>query len=65
MNNEEIRNPICDQCGFTANPDEFYPSPSAYHDLKCPSTTDIDWNFGGYKHNNLDISKLEEYIKNG
>lgn len=66
MSNEEIENPICEQCGFTAGPDEFYPSVSAYHDLKCPKcgTTNIDWNCGGYKHNNLDVSKLDEYIKN-
>ncbi len=63
MDNEEIKNPRCEECGFTANPEEFDASSSAYHDLKCPKcgTTDIDWNYGGYKHNNLDTSKLDEY----
>jgi len=65
MNSEEIKNPICEECGFTASPDEFEASSSAYHDLKCPrcGTTNIDWDFGGYEHNNLDISKLDEYIR--
>lgn len=66
MNNEDIKNPVCEQCGFTASPEEFDPSTSAYHDLKCPQcgTTNIDWNYCGYIHNNLDTSKLDEYIKN-
>lgn len=66
MNHEEIKNPRCEQCGFTASPDEFDASISAYHDLKCPKcgTTNIDRNNGGYNHNNLDTSKLDEYIKN-
>lgn len=59
MNSEEIENPICEECGFTASPDEFDASISAYHDLKCPrcGTTNIDWDYGGYKHNNLDMSR--------
>ncbi len=64
MSDEEIKNPICEQCGFTASPDEFDASISLYHDLKCPIcyTTNIDWDYGGYKHNNLDTSKLDEYM---
>ena len=60
MNNEEIKNPICEQCGFTAGPDEFEASYSPYHDLKCPKcgTTNIDWNCGVYKHNNMDTSNI-------
>ena len=64
-NDKQVRNLTCEQCGFTASPDEFEPSLSAYHDLKCPrcGTTDIDWEYGGYIHNNLDLSKLDEHIK--
>lgn len=62
---QKIRNPICEECCFTASPDEFDASISAYHDLKCPmcGTTNIDWDYGGYKHNNLDMSKYEEHIQ--
>lgn len=65
MSDEEIKNPICENCGFTADPKKFDASTSAYHDLKCPicGTTNIDWDYGGYKHNNLDMSKLDQYIK--
>lgn len=61
MNKEEIKDPRCEQCGFIASPDKFEASLSVYHDLKCPKcgTTNIDWNCGGYRHNNLDISKLD------
>lgn len=60
-----IKNPKCERCGFIANPEKFESSPSAYYDLKCPKcgSIDIDWDYGGYKHNNLDVNKLEEYIK--
>lgn len=35
---------VCNQCGFTAPPEEFDASMSAYHDLKCPKcgTTAVD-----------------------
>ena len=62
---QKVENPICEECGFTASPDEFDASISAYHDLKCPKcgTTNIDWDYGGYKHNNLDMSRYDEHIK--
>lgn len=64
MNNEEIKNPRCEECGFSASPDEFEASLSAYHDLRCPRchTTNIDWDYGGYRHNNLDLSKLDKLL---
>lgn len=49
----------CNGCGFTASPEDFEPSMSPYHDLKCPKcgTTNIDWDCGSYKGNTLDTSK--------
>lgn len=34
----------CRECGFAAHPESFDPTPSAYHDLRCPEcgTTNID-----------------------
>ena len=60
MENKEIKKPICEECGFTAYPEEFNPSLSVYHDLRCPicGTTNIDWDCGGYEHNNLNTSVL-------
>lgn len=45
----------CNQCGFSASPEEFDACLSPYHDLRCPEcgTTDVDWTNGIYKDNTL------------
>jgi Zn finger protein HypA/HybF involved in hydrogenase expression len=61
MNNEEKdiddKNlmAICNQCGFSADPDKFDPCLSPYHDLRCPEcgTTDVRNSHESYENNVL------------
>ncbi len=54
-NKEEESVATCNQCGFSASPEEFEPCLSPYHDLRCPEcgTTDVDWTNGSYVDNTL------------